>query len=216
MTRALVLGGGGPVGIAWEAGLLAGLAEGGVDLGGRGLHPRHLGRLVRRLADGDGPQGRRHRRRRSSPRPIVRAAIPRPGSRPSTPPAARRTSRAVPEDAGSRARASGIPRRSAARSAHCAGGRDHRRGELHRELRPPAQRGRRPTRGPRAATPAPRSTPRPASSWSGTPTARCGCRGRWPPAAACPGVYPPITINGRQLYRRRHALRQQRRPRHRP
>jgi NTE family protein len=32
MTRALVLGGGGPVGIAWEAGLIAGLAEGGVDL----------------------------------------------------------------------------------------------------------------------------------------------------------------------------------------
>jgi NTE family protein len=32
MTRALVLGGGGPVGIAWEAGLIAGLAEGGVSL----------------------------------------------------------------------------------------------------------------------------------------------------------------------------------------
>ncbi|MGE5596274.1 MAG: patatin-like phospholipase family protein [Hyphomicrobiales bacterium] len=32
-TRALVLGGGGPVGIAWESGLLAGIAEGGVDLG---------------------------------------------------------------------------------------------------------------------------------------------------------------------------------------
>lgn len=32
MTRALVLGGGGPVGIAWEAGLIAGLAESGVDL----------------------------------------------------------------------------------------------------------------------------------------------------------------------------------------
>ncbi len=32
MTRALVLGGGGPVGIAWETGLLAGLAESGVDL----------------------------------------------------------------------------------------------------------------------------------------------------------------------------------------
>src|SRR5271166_4314107 len=30
-TRALVLGGGGPVGIAWEAGILAGLAERGVD-----------------------------------------------------------------------------------------------------------------------------------------------------------------------------------------
>jgi NTE family protein len=32
MSKALVLGGGGPVGIAWEAGLIAGLAEGGVDL----------------------------------------------------------------------------------------------------------------------------------------------------------------------------------------
>jgi len=32
MSKALVLGGGGPVGIAWEAGLIAGLLEGGVDL----------------------------------------------------------------------------------------------------------------------------------------------------------------------------------------
>jgi NTE family protein len=32
MTRALVLGGGGPVGIGWESGLAVGLAEGGVDL----------------------------------------------------------------------------------------------------------------------------------------------------------------------------------------
>ncbi len=32
MTRALVLGGGGPVGIAWETGLALGLAEAGVDL----------------------------------------------------------------------------------------------------------------------------------------------------------------------------------------
>lgn len=32
MSKALVLGGGGPVGIAWETGLLAGLAEGGVDV----------------------------------------------------------------------------------------------------------------------------------------------------------------------------------------
>jgi NTE family protein len=31
MSKALVLGGGGPVGIAWESGLLAGLAENGVD-----------------------------------------------------------------------------------------------------------------------------------------------------------------------------------------
>ena len=33
VTRALVLGGGGPVGIAWETGLAAGLAEGGTDVG---------------------------------------------------------------------------------------------------------------------------------------------------------------------------------------
>lgn len=33
MTRALVLGGGGPLGIAWESGLVAGLAQGGVDVG---------------------------------------------------------------------------------------------------------------------------------------------------------------------------------------
>src|SRR6185369_7990977 len=33
LTRALVLGGGGPVGIAWESGLIAGFARGGVDLG---------------------------------------------------------------------------------------------------------------------------------------------------------------------------------------
>jgi NTE family protein len=34
MSKALVLGGGGPVGIAWESGLLAGLAENGVDASG--------------------------------------------------------------------------------------------------------------------------------------------------------------------------------------
>lgn len=33
MTRALVLGGGGPLGGAWESGLIAGFAQGGVDLG---------------------------------------------------------------------------------------------------------------------------------------------------------------------------------------
>lgn len=32
MTNALVLGGGGPIGVAWEAGVLAGLADAGVDL----------------------------------------------------------------------------------------------------------------------------------------------------------------------------------------
>jgi NTE family protein len=33
MTRALVLGGGGPLGLAWECGLIAGFAQAGVDLG---------------------------------------------------------------------------------------------------------------------------------------------------------------------------------------
>ncbi|MET1073297.1 MAG: patatin-like phospholipase family protein [Umezawaea sp.] len=37
MTRALVLGGGGLAGVAWEIGLLTGLAEGGVDLRGADL-----------------------------------------------------------------------------------------------------------------------------------------------------------------------------------
>lgn len=32
MARALVLGGGGPLGVAWESGLIAGFAQGGVDL----------------------------------------------------------------------------------------------------------------------------------------------------------------------------------------
>ena len=33
-SKALVLGGGGPVGIAWESGLIAGLAESGINLSG--------------------------------------------------------------------------------------------------------------------------------------------------------------------------------------
>jgi NTE family protein len=37
MSRALVLGGGGPVGIGWESGLVVGLAAGGVDLAGADL-----------------------------------------------------------------------------------------------------------------------------------------------------------------------------------
>ncbi len=37
MTRAVVLGGGGPVGIGWECGLAVGLAEAGIDLGGADL-----------------------------------------------------------------------------------------------------------------------------------------------------------------------------------
>ena len=32
MRRGLVLGGGGVIGVAWETGLVAGLAEGGIDV----------------------------------------------------------------------------------------------------------------------------------------------------------------------------------------
>ena len=38
-----------------------------------------------------------------------------------------------------------------------------------------------------------RRVPRPSTA---TPASRC-CR-RWPPAARCPGVYPPVTIDGRR------------------
>ena len=37
MTRAVVLGGGGPVGVGWESGLAVGLAEAGVALGAADL-----------------------------------------------------------------------------------------------------------------------------------------------------------------------------------
>src|SRR5215218_3109779 len=37
MRRALVLGAGGPAGIAWEVGFIAGMADGGIDLGGADL-----------------------------------------------------------------------------------------------------------------------------------------------------------------------------------
>jgi hypothetical protein len=46
---ALVLGGGGITGIAWELGMLAGLAEHGIDL--RDADRRHLGWVGGRRAD---------------------------------------------------------------------------------------------------------------------------------------------------------------------
>ena len=57
MTRALVLGGGGPVGVAWESGLLAGLAETGVDLSDADrIVGTSAGSIVgARLARGDTP-----------------------------------------------------------------------------------------------------------------------------------------------------------------
>ena len=57
MSKALVLGGGGPVGVAWEAGLLAGLAEAGVDLSGADrIVGTSAGSIVgARLARGDAP-----------------------------------------------------------------------------------------------------------------------------------------------------------------
>ncbi|HEV2533116.1 patatin-like phospholipase family protein [Phenylobacterium sp.] len=59
MSRALVLGGGGPVGIAWECGLIAGLAKQGVDLGQADfILGTSAGSFVgARLAMGDEPAG---------------------------------------------------------------------------------------------------------------------------------------------------------------
>jgi NTE family protein len=59
MSKALVLGGGGPVGVAWEAGLLAGLAEAGVDVSGADrIVGTSAGSIVgAHLARGDAPAG---------------------------------------------------------------------------------------------------------------------------------------------------------------
>jgi NTE family protein len=57
MTRALVLGGGGPVGVAWESGLAVGLAQAGVVTGDADLIVGTSAGIDRRLAAGarDGP-----------------------------------------------------------------------------------------------------------------------------------------------------------------
>ena len=189
MTRALVLGGGGPVGIAWEAGLIAGLAEGGVELAeadfilgtSAGSFVGSQLAMGRKAADMAARHPRRGRaasaRRAVASRPATAAASGRP----------RRTSVPLMQmmQRGRRRRRA-IRRRCAGDRRLRAGGQDHRRGDLHQELRPPARASRRRTLARRRATPAPRSTPRPARSWSGTPTARSAWPARWPPAAACP------------------------------
>jgi len=50
MTLALVLGGGGIVGIAWETGLLAGLRQAGIDLSKAAIIVGTIGRLGGRRA----------------------------------------------------------------------------------------------------------------------------------------------------------------------
>ncbi|HVY03872.1 MAG TPA: patatin-like phospholipase family protein, partial [Caulobacterales bacterium] len=85
MSRALVLGGGGPVGIAWESGLLNGLADGGVDIRGADfIMGTSAGSFVgARLAMGLDP--------RTFAEPFINAAAgaasPDRGARQSSPPA---------------------------------------------------------------------------------------------------------------------------------
>lgn len=85
MSRALVLGGGGPVGIAWESGLLNGLADSGVDVSTADfIMGTSAGSFVgARLAMGVDP--------RTFAEPFINAAIgeksPDRPARPSAPPA---------------------------------------------------------------------------------------------------------------------------------
>ncbi len=199
MTRALVLGGGGPVGIAWEAGLLAGLAEGGVDLGGGGLHPRHLGRLVRRLAAGDGAQGGRHGRRDPG---RGRAPAPRPrpasGRRRRERRAARRTSASCSRRCRRRRSGERDRRRCAARSAPFALEAktiDEASfiGSFGRQLSEPAEDAW-PSRG-FACTAVDAETGE-FVVWNAD--SKVGLARAVASSCSVPGVYPPITINGRR------------------
>ena len=75
-TRALVLGGGGPVGIAWESGLIAGLEEAGVALGGADrIVGTSAGSVVgAQLALGRSGAQLRTAQQTQSARPVQRAA----------------------------------------------------------------------------------------------------------------------------------------------
>ena len=190
MTRALVLGGGGPVGIAWEAGLIAGLAEGGVELAEADfIMGTSAGSFVgSQLAMGRKAvrHGRRHPRRGRA------AALGRADRHPAEPSVGRRAAgRAEPgaadaDDAGGRRRRRAIRqevRQEIGAFALAAKTVDEATfiKSFGRQLSGDQAAG-----WPEATTPARRSTPRPASSWSGTTTARSGSPRRWPPAAACP------------------------------
>src|SRR5436305_1240105 len=61
MTRALVLGGGGAVGVAWEAVMVAGLIDAGVDLNAADLVVRGAGAV----RAGDDRRAALHRRQRA-------------------------------------------------------------------------------------------------------------------------------------------------------
>lgn len=70
LTRALVLGGGGLAGIAWETGVLAGLASAGADVTGADLLVgTSAGSMVGAWIAGGGPAGDLYRRLTESPLP---------------------------------------------------------------------------------------------------------------------------------------------------
>jgi hypothetical protein len=89
MTRAIVLGGGGVTGIAWEIGVLSGLADGGVDLRADAVIGTSAGAFVGAAlasgtelealfaaAPGCGGAGRAHARRGPGAAPAHRGVPP--------------------------------------------------------------------------------------------------------------------------------------------
>ena len=199
---ALVLGGGGITGIAWEIGVLAGLAEAGVDLSGGRPRRRHVGGLGGRRA------GDLRRGARGAVRAAARAADGgegRPGStgRPWRATAGRCCA-AAGKDVEFRRRVGAL-----ALAAEKAGATPTEQERLdvigspagqHRVAGAAAGDHRR-RRGDRRV---PRLRPR---------LRRARCVQAVAASCAVPGVYPPVHHRRPPLRRRRHALGGQRRPR---
>ena len=184
---ALVLGGGGITGIAWEIGVLAGLAEAGHRPDRRRPRRRHLGRV------GGGRAADQRRGARGPVRPPAGAARRRSRSPGSTgrrwPSSAGRCCAAAGEDVEFRRRIGALA--LAAEKAGLTPSEQERLDVIGARLvstewpeRPLVDHRRR--RGDRRV---PRRS-------TATPACRC-CR-PWRPAAPCPGVYPPVTIDGRR------------------
>ena len=186
-TRALVLGGGGVAGIAWETGILLGIAdelpaaaqallESDVLLGtsagsavvaqlGSGLSLAGAVRTASRRGIRRNRSRRRNRRhRRAFPGRGVRPATPRSPSAGSASARSRWPPQPWPSRSGARSSRSGCPRTSGL-SARCG---------------------------------SPRSTPPPANWWCSTAIPASTLVDAVAASCAVPGAWPPVTIAGRR------------------